>query len=48
MSATRRIIVGVVAMLSLLGTAGAVTAATPDSEASVSSAPVVNSTRWCC
>ncbi len=42
MTGTRRIIVGVVAMLSVLGVGGAVTAATPDS------APVVSANRWCC
>ncbi len=47
MSGTHRILVGVVAMLSLLGVGGAATAATPDS-ASLDSAPVVMSNRWCC
>jgi len=42
MSRARRMLVGVVAMLSLLGIEGTVHAVTPDSAASVSA------TRWCC
>ncbi|WP_426241302.1 hypothetical protein [Nocardioides sp. LHG3406-4] len=42
MSPTRRILVGVVATLSLLGIGGAVTAATPDAPTTVSA------NRWCC
>ena len=43
MNSTRRIVVGFVATLSLLGIGGLVgTAATPDSDSSVTA------TRWCC
>ena len=42
MSRSRRVVVGVVATLSLLGLGGAVQAATPDAESAVSA------TRWCC
>jgi hypothetical protein len=42
MSGLRKMLVGVVATLSLLGTVGAVQAATPDSETQVSA------NRWCC
>ena len=42
MIGSRRIIVGVVATLSLLGLGGAVQAAAPDAESSVTA------TRWCC
>jgi hypothetical protein len=42
MSRARRMLVGVVAMLSLLGIGGTVPAATADS------AGVVSATRWCC
>lgn len=42
MSRTRRMLVGVVAMLSLLGLGGAVQAAAPDSASQVSA------NRWCC
>ncbi len=42
MSRARRTLVGVVAMLSLLGIGGTVHAATPESGSSVSAI------RWCC
>lgn len=42
MSRARRTLVGVVAMLSLVGIGGTVHAATPDSGSSVSAI------RWCC
>jgi hypothetical protein len=42
MSRARRMLVGVVAMLSLLGIEGAVHAATPNSPS------LVSATRWCC
>ncbi len=42
MSRARRMLVGVVAMLSLVGMGGAVHAATPDAPRSVTA------TRWCC
>ncbi len=44
MSRTRRIIVGVVAMLSLAGIGGVATAATSDD----ASSPAITATRWCC